>query len=392
MREHLLLFMLFCMSMSVSAQSLKGHITLSDTLSGRYATVSIPALGETTLANEYGDWRFHSLPAGTYDVEFSRINYAKQHATIEIKEKQTAELDINMELQPYDLPMAYALPDGQDPAAFILGKMWEQSDKNSQALSYDATVAFTFSSYNCDILDCFLSPFQKRLFKFVSKTMGFKAIVNIIMKNTEPVVTTEQSQSFRNGKLTCNGCRIANSNVELTDSEREFFFKDDVLNGNLFNKIYGPKMPWGRKNKMHKKFRYVGSYLEDGNYIDVLRNGAYTIHIVEDDWQIIKIRKAEFMDVSNTICQKIDGIYLPTSISTRTEYGTMPPEQVKTLAEVAKQIVEGVQKPTYEGKDVQMSEKTSKRLKKMYPMLERLEKKGEGIPVSMGISYSIRYR
>ena len=143
---------------------------------------------------------------------------------------------------------------------------------------------------------------------------------------------------------------------------------------------------------MHKKFRYVGSYLEDGNYIDVLRNGAYTIHIVEDDWQIIKIRKAEFMDVSNTICQKIDGIYLPTSISTRTEYGTMPPEQVKTLAEVAKQIVEGVQKPTYEGKDVQMSEKTSKRLKKMYPMLERLEKKGEGIPVSMGISYSIRYR
>ena len=98
------------------------------------------------------------------------------------------------------------------------------------------------------------------------------------------------------------------------------------------------------------------------------------------------------MDVSNTICQKIDDIYLPTSISTRTEYGTMPPEQVKTLAEVAKQIVEGVQKPTYEGKDVQMSEKTSKRLKKMYPMLERLEKKGEGIPVSMGISYSIRYR
>ena len=180
MRKHFLLFMLFCMSMSGSAQSLKGHITLSDTLSGRYATVSIPALGETTLANEYGDWRFHSLPAGTYDVEFSRINYAKQHATIEIKEKQTAELDINMELQPYDLPMAYALPEGQDPAAFILGKMWEQSDKNSQALAYDATVAFTFSSYNCDILDSFLSPFQKRLFKFVSKTMGFKAIVNII--------------------------------------------------------------------------------------------------------------------------------------------------------------------------------------------------------------------
>ena len=98
------------------------------------------------------------------------------------------------------------------------------------------------------------------------------------------------------------------------------------------------------------------------------------------------------MDVSNTICQKIDGIYLPTSISTRTEYGTMPPEQVKAFSAIAKQIVEGVQKPTYEGKEVQMSTKTSKRLKQMYPMLEHLEKKGEGIPVSMGISYSIRYR
>ena len=54
--------------------------------------------------------------------------------------------------------------------------------------------------------------------------------------------------------------------------------------------------------------------------------------------------------------------------------------------------MEGVQKPTYEGKEVQMSTKTSKRLKQMYPMLEHLEKKGEGIPVSIGISYSIRYR
>ncbi|WBA44105.1 TonB-dependent receptor [Hymenobacter canadensis] len=73
----------------------KGQATLSGTLKDAAngealvgATVSIPALGLGTGANEYGFYSL-SVPAGTYAVQFSFIGYETQTVTLTLTQSQT---------------------------------------------------------------------------------------------------------------------------------------------------------------------------------------------------------------------------------------------------------------------------------------------------------------
>ena len=189
MKRLLQLLLLLCLSLSAGGQSLKGHITLSDTLPGKYSTVQIPALQLTVVANEYGDYRFRSIPAGSYEVEFSHINYGKMKTTVQISDNATAQLDMNMEMQPYDLPMAYALPDGQDPAAYILQKMWDKTATIRKTLSYNATLSYDFSTYNLDFITAVAPPFALRLLKMAFNLAGYKPIMNFAFYHEEPPVS-----------------------------------------------------------------------------------------------------------------------------------------------------------------------------------------------------------
>ena len=321
MKRLLQLLLLLCLALSAGGQSLKGHITLSDTLPGKYSTVQIPALQLTVVANEYGDYRFRSIPAGSYEVEFSHINYGKMKTTVQISDNATAQLDMNMEMQPYDLPMAYALPDGQDPAAYILQKMWDKTATIRKTLSYNATLSYDFSTYNLDFITAVAPPFALRLLKMAFNLAGYKPIMNFAFYHEEPSVSVEMQKKCAGKKVADSNQRIVECNVELSEPERDFFFKNKFLKKNVYDGISNTIAPWGKDGSLKKHFKYEGSYMEDGQYIDVLtakkKKTTCTIHVAEDDWQIVKVNIYNDDNQENIICRKIRGVFLPVSISHR---------------------------------------------------------------------------
>lgn len=393
---HLLL--LLCLSLAAHAQSLKGHITLSDTLPGTYATIHIPSLGITEVANEYGDYRFRSLPAGTYEAEFSRIGFAKHKTTVSITGDQTTVLDVNMEAQPIGLPTAYALPNGQDPAAYILGKMWAKAEANRQKLNYKAKISYDFAAYNFDIINA-AQPFYKRMLKMLLGIGGYKPLATTIMENESPFVSVEMTRTYSKGRTTDADKRIAESNYDMTDAEKKFFLNPKkFLNKNIFDEAYDYYLPWGKNGKQRKRFVYEGSYTEDGRTIDVLtcrtKKVFCSLHIIEDDWQILKARIVESADeVTDIICQNVSGIYMPISVSQRVTVLEIPPQQFDEYSELCRQVLNGAAEVTTpEGKTVKVSPKLKKRIEKVYPLMERMERTKKPLPLSVNFNYNIKYQ
>lgn len=396
MKRLLQLLLLLCLSLSAGGQSLKGHITLSDTLPGKYSTVQIPALQLTVVANEYGDYRFRSIPAGSYEVEFSHINYGKMKTTVQISDNATAQLDMNMEMQPYDLPMAYALPDGQDPAAYILQKMWDKTATIRKTLSYNATLSYDFSTYNLDFITAVAPPFALRLLKMAFNLAGYKPIMNFAFYHEEPSVSVEMQKKCAGKKVADSNQRIVECNVELSEPERDFFFKNKFLKKNVYDGISSTIAPWGKDGSLKKHFKYEGSYMEDGQYIDVLtakkKKTTCTIHVAEDDWQIVKVNIYNDDNQENIICRKIRGVFLPVSISHRTSMNLFNEEEIDYFYQIAQQIKDGATSyTTPDGEQKAVTASMRKKMEKLWAKLQRNKSKGELIPLCLSYNCGIRY-
>lgn len=396
MKRLLQLLLLLCLSLSAGGQSLKGHITLSDTLPGKYSTVQIPALQLTVVANEYGDYRFRSIPAGSYEVEFSHINYGKMKTTVQISDNATAQLDMNMEMQPYDLPMAYALPDGQDPAAYILQKMWDKTATIRKTLSYNATLSYDFSTYNLDFITAVAPSFALRLLKMAFNLAGYKPIMNFAFYHEEPSVSVEMQKKCAGKKVADSNQRIVECNVDLSEPERDFFFKNKFLKKNVYDGISSTIAPWGKDGSMKKHFKYEGSYMEDGQYIDVLtakkKKTTCTIHVAEDDWQIVKVNIYNDDNQENIICRKIRGVFLPVSISHRTSMNLFNEEEIDYFYQIAQQIKDGATSyTTPDGEQKAVTASMRKKMEKLWAKLQRNKSKGELIPLCLSYNCGIRY-
>lgn len=396
MKRILHLLLLLCLSLSASGQSLKGHITLSDTLPGKYATVQIPALQMTVVANEYGDYRFRSLPPGTYEMEFSHINYGKAKSTVQISENATAQLDMNLEMQPYDLPMAYALPNGQDPAAYILKKMWDRTATIRKTLNYNATLSYDFSTYNLDIIGTVMPPFAIRLMKMMFNMMGYKPIVNFAFFHNEPMVTVEMQKKCAGKKVTDSNQRIVECNISLNESERQFFFKNKFIKKNVYDEISSTIAPWGKDGSLKKYFKYEGSYMEDGQYIDVLtarkKNTICTIHVAEDDWQIVKTNCYSDEERTSILCQKIHGVYLPVSYSQRMSMNLFNEKDMDYFYHIAQQIKDGATSyTTPDGEQKTVTASMRKSMEKLWPKLQQNRSKKELLPICVSYNCGIRY-
>ncbi|RYZ93978.1 MAG: TonB-dependent receptor, partial [Sphingobacteriaceae bacterium] len=99
MRNKILLA-LFIFPLFVNAQnsSLKGRV-MADTIPVAYVSISIAGTKLGTTTNPDGYYQVSNIPAGSYKISFSSVNYERERVAVVITANETTVLNIN--LKPY---------------------------------------------------------------------------------------------------------------------------------------------------------------------------------------------------------------------------------------------------------------------------------------------------
>ena len=102
MKKQVLLVLLTLSSFTAFAQGkIAGQVidlNSSETLSG--ATIKVVGTAQKTMSDQDGNFVFHSLKPGVYEIEVNYISYETEIKTIHIKEGITEQ--INIELKPVE--------------------------------------------------------------------------------------------------------------------------------------------------------------------------------------------------------------------------------------------------------------------------------------------------
>ena len=136
--------------------------------------------------------------------------------------------------------------------------------------------------------------------------------------------------------------------------------------------------------------------MEDGQYIDVLtakkKKTTCTIHVAEDDWQIVKVNIYNDDNQENIICRKIRGVFLPVSLSHRTSMNLFSEEEIDYFYQIAQQIKDGATSyTTPDGEQKAVTASMRKKMEKLWAKLQRNKSKGELIPLCLSYNCGIRY-
>ena len=174
-----------------------------------------------------------------------------------------------------------------------------------------------------------------------------------------------------------------------------------------FDEVYGDYEDWGRYGSARDKFQLVGSYEQDGKMIDVLeyietrtterekvneqgekvkekktRTTVSRLHVVEDDWGILKAEKKGEHIQESTECRDLGGgIYMPISSSSRLTLPTIPADSLPNM--IAKAEKELKDPKGFNKTEQKMLERFIKQLK---------EHEGRDIRMELFFAYDIKYR
>ncbi len=356
--------MLFLGGMTASAQrQVTGKVFLDpySQVPGDYVMIYFPALSTGTMTDESGNFVMN-LPSwhlNKIDVEYSRIGYDTVTKTVTLTGDVTELETVNMQVQTLMLTAAYVTPDGMSPSEFILSKVWEKTKENRQKeLTYGADITFNFATHELPLVVGALPKGKVTLAKLAVRMMGYGSLLSYVIKNDDISAEGSLSRTAVNGKPMDFSQKITKSSPSsLPKGVQKDIFQ--LLNDiDLFELVYGETNDWGQKFSKKHKFKLVGTYEYGGRHEE---DGSWSgrekitlnIHIVEEEWGILKIqcisREGEIMrgecrDSGNGVYMPVSFILQPTVTKVRNENIPLLIEEVDKMDQLTKSSKERARK------------------------------------------------
>ena len=275
-------------------------------------------------------------------------------------------------------------------------------------VSWQAAVKYDAGMNDMDLLFKIIPKKYMILLKSALALGGYKKIFNLALDHPSLKAKVSLVRTYTNGKITDSEQKITECNEKLTAEEQKTLYTNKLLiEPNIFDEVYDDYEDWGRHGSARDKFQLVGSYEQDGKMIDVLeyietrtserekvneqgekvkekktRTTVSRLHVVEDDWGILKAEKKGEHIQESTECRDLGGgIYMPISSSSRLTLPTIPADSLPNM--IAKAEKELKDPKGFNKTEQKMLERFIKQLK---------EHEGRDIRMELFFAYDIKYR
>lgn len=318
MPKNLLFFFLLLANYS-SAQKIYGTIFSDKGDLLPYASVTVKGTSIGASANNKAKFSFNVLP-GTYTVVCQHIGYAKQEKTITIKNTDE-ELTFILKSQELDMKEV-VVTNGEDPAYEII----RQAIKK-RSYYYEQVKGFECGLYTKDMMKLRNLPNRilgRKIDDKDVKNMGLDSNRQGIFYLSESVakVYMQQPNKF---KLEVISSRVSGSDgFGFTFPTFITMYQNNV---SIFLDRLNPRgfvSPIADAAISMYKFKYLGSFYEDGkeiNSIQVIPRRKYepvfsgTINITDGDWRIhsldLQLTKTSQLEIVDTL--RITQIHVPVA-------------------------------------------------------------------------------
>ena len=410
MKKILIPFLLVALSALPSvAQTLQGVILLNDSTPCPYATVYVASANRGIAANEKGEYMLDELPAGNLKVEYSCMGQQTVRRELTLVKGETLVHNEALSEKLMLLPPAIVTPDGETPAHYVLRHVWDKANENRSRIdSWQAAVKYDARMNDMDLIFNIIPKKYMILLKSALALAGYKKIFNLALDHPSLKAKVSLVRTYANGKITDSEQKIVECNENLTADEQKTLYKNKLLiMPDIFDEVYDDYEDWGRHGSARDKFQLVGSYEQDDKMIDVLeyvetrtterekvneqgekvkekrtRRTVSRLHVVEDDWGILKAEKKGEHIQESTECRDLGGgIYMPISSSSRL---TLPSVPADTLPKLIANAEKKLKDPNgFNKTERKMAEKLIKQLK---------EHEGRDIRMELFFAYDIKYR
>lgn len=308
-----------------------------------YVMVYVPSLKIGVLSDDRGNFSI-ALPESSQKLklEFSRIGYENTYLEVSTSQEDLNLGEIFLEPQVLMLTAAYVTPEGMTTEQYLLSKIWENVDKNhKKKISYEADIKYDFSTHEIPVIANAFTKGQVNMAKFVGSIAGFGPLVKYCLQNDDISAHAELSRSVVKGKARDYNQRITKSNPDPLPANVqkdiiEFFGKID-----LFNLLYGDTSVWGKSFTQKHSFTLIGTYAYGDKLVDVL---SYTdrkklnlrIHLVEDDWGVMKLQVIREGDEVMRVEARDtgDGVFMPVSFILSPRISNIKNAQIPKLIEM----------------------------------------------------------
>ena len=330
------------------AREFSGRVFLRDTTvtEGDFVMVYCQACGTGTLTDEDGYYVLKIPDDGDVVLEYSRIGYTTTYREFAGGSGNVEVEDVILVPQALMLTAAYVTPDGMDPAKFVLTKLWAQSKKNrKKQLNYKADISYDVASHGLTIVNEVLPKGTVGLAKFAAAVNGFGPFVRYCLNNDDLSASVSLKRQVRNGRAKDYDHRMVKTGQPLPKNvEKNILSIFELID--LFEIIYGETTNWGEKFSKDHIFTLEGTYEYGDKLVDVIRwadsknRVSANVHIVEDDWGILKVQlfhwegevlRCEARNAGN-------GVYMPISFVLKPSVTMVRAEQIPGLIEEVKKM------------------------------------------------------
>lgn len=380
-------------------QRLSGTVTIAGSENSALATIRIVDQGIGTTSKLDGTYYLEDIQPGQHTVEYSYIGHKTVRQQLTWTRGEAKLLDVAMEEAPILLTTAFVTPNGEDAAVYILNHVWKNAEqKRAKLPAFETKTQMVLSYTDFDILLFyeFLPRIARMTIMGIATVAGLKSFVKLLMAHPELNVTTQSDLHYQKKKFKWDNFAIARCNNTLTADEKKTLYK--MSDGDdLYEMVYGDENKL-RSRKTRKELK--GSY-EDGDRMIYVIEGTkdderYTMHIVEDSWDVLKLEKKDDMELTQIECRPAPGgLYLPVSINTRLTFIDATAEKLRESLEDAPGDEEEYL-PEEDGKKAsKMAEKMANRIndnpekkERIRQFFERIQTDGIHMVINHGMSIS----
>ncbi|MDQ6757535.1 MAG: DUF5686 and carboxypeptidase regulatory-like domain-containing protein [Bacteroidota bacterium] len=318
--NHLLFSFLFSCSITVSSQTLHGTVFDEQGNILPFSSVIIKGTTRGVTANNEGQYHFN-LSAGTYTLVCQHVGYAKQEKKVIVK-NDDEQINFMLPLQKLELKEVIIKSNDEDPAYEIIRQAIKKRSFYSNQVK-----AFECEAYIKGLVKLRNLP-DKVLGKKVPdsdrKQMRLDSSGKGIIFLSESITKVAMQQPDKMKLEVISGRQSGSNGFGFNFPTFISLYENNV---SMFTSRINPRgfiSPIAENALTHYRYKYLGSFFEDGkeiNSIRVIPKSLYEpvfsgiINITEGDWRIhscdlllTKTAQLEFLDTL-----KLTQIYVPVN-------------------------------------------------------------------------------
>ena len=319
MKQTTILLFFVYISLSTVAQKVTGSITDKDGNPLSYSSISIKGTTKGTNANNEGKYSIHVGP-GKFTIVCQHVGYKKEEKTI-VVENNDVVVDFSLAIQ--EVTMGEVIVSKNDPAYEIIRKTIAKRKYYQSQLD----------KFQCEVY----TKGQLRVRDYPKKIFGQKINFNDADTSKNKIIYLSETISrYSVDKPNKEKIEVLSSKVSgdssgygLAAPQFFSFYDNNILIGDKNNRLNprGFISPISDNAIKYYRFRYQGSFIEDGRLINKIKiiprrkyepvfSGGY-INIVENDWRIhslqLELTKESQMEFVDTL--RIEQLYKPVNDS-----------------------------------------------------------------------------